>query len=73
MPDDYSLQEVVERIYANQLALEAALMELTLHVEHLSSRESREAGENVRGALQTIDENAGYIRQGLAKLRAPNL
>ena len=26
--------------------------------------------ENVRGALVTIGENAGYIEQGLARLKA---
>lgn len=30
MSDDHSLLEVFEGIYSNQLALEAALMELTL-------------------------------------------
>ena len=63
MSDDYSLPEVIERIYGNQLALEAALMELTLYVEQ---RGARDTGKNARGALQTIGENAGYIRQGAA-------
>lgn len=63
----YSLTDTLERIYENQLALEAALMELTLLVE---SQGSVEAGGNVRGALETIGENAGYIKQGLARLRA---
>ncbi|OPG73096.1 hypothetical protein B1219_08165 [Pseudomonas ogarae] len=70
MSGDYSLPDLIERIYANQLALEAALMELTLHVERLGAHE---VGENVRGALQTIGENSGHIRQGLAKLRTSNL
>lgn len=30
MSDEYSLSDVLERIYQNQLGLEAALMELTL-------------------------------------------
>lgn len=30
---EYSLSDVLERMYQNQLALEAALMELTLQVE----------------------------------------
>ncbi|MCO7039600.1 hypothetical protein NAG83_24145 [Pseudomonas carnis] len=63
----YSLPDTLERIYENQLALEAALMELTLLVERQGSVE---AGGNVRGALETIGENAGYIKQGLARLRA---
>ena len=29
MPSEYSLSDVLERMYQNQLALEAALMELT--------------------------------------------
>lgn len=63
----YSLPDTLERIYENQLALEAALMELTLLVERQGSVE---AGGNVRGALETIGENAGHIKQGLARLRA---
>ncbi|SEM50863.1 hypothetical protein SAMN04487857_102357 [Pseudomonas sp. ok272] len=63
---EYSLPDVLERLYDNQLALEAALMELTLLVE---SQGHAEAGENVRGALEVIGENAGHIKQGLARLR----
>jgi hypothetical protein len=56
----------INRIYENQLALEAALMELTLLVE---SQGNAEAGDNVREALGTIGENAGHIKQGLARLK----
>lgn len=66
MPGDYSLPDVLERIYHNQLALEAAIMELTLWVEQ---RDSPEVGDNIRGALEAVGENAGHIKQGLAKLR----
>jgi hypothetical protein len=66
MPSEYSLSDVLERIYHNQLALEAALMELTLWVE---KRGSEEVGGNVRGALETIGDNAGHIKQGLARLK----
>ncbi len=41
-------------------------MELTLLVE---SQGQGIAGENVRGALKTIGENAGYIKQGLARIK----
>ncbi|WP_415770296.1 hypothetical protein [Pseudomonas sp. LB3P38] len=44
MPGDYSRPDVLERIYHNQLALEAAIMELTLWVEQ---RDSPEVGDNV--------------------------
>jgi hypothetical protein len=33
MADEYSLADVLEKIYQNQLGQEAALMELTLHAE----------------------------------------
>lgn len=49
MSGDYSLPDVLERIYDNQLALEAAVMELTLWVEQ---RASPEVGDNIRGALE---------------------
>ncbi|MHC8395971.1 hypothetical protein ACYZT8_20385 [Pseudomonas sp. LB3P93] len=62
---EYSLPATLERLYNNQLALEAAIMELTLLVEQQGHSV---AAENVRGALQAISSNEGHIRQGLAKL-----
>ena len=66
MSDEYSLHCVLERMYQNQLALEAALMELTLQAERNGLEE---VGDNIRGALSAIGENAGFINQGLARLR----
>lgn len=66
MASEYPLADVLERIYQNQLALEAALMEVTLWAER---QNAAEVGANVRGALWTIGENAGYIKQGLARLK----
>lgn len=66
MAHEYSLSDVLERMYENQLALEAAVMELTLRLEQQGSVE---VGENVRGALEAIGEDAGHIKQGLARLR----
>ncbi|WP_106802918.1 hypothetical protein [Pseudomonas sp. S5D5] len=66
MSNQYSLGDVLERMYENQLALEAAVMELTLRLEEQGSVE---VGDNVRGALETIGENAGHIKQGLARLK----
>ncbi|MCP2140756.1 UNVERIFIED_ORG: hypothetical protein J2Y94_002081 [Pseudomonas poae] len=68
MDHEYSISDVLERMYENQLALEAALMELTLRLERQGSVE---VGENVRGALEAIGENAGHIKQGLARLKRP--
>lgn len=44
---EYSLADTLERLYHNQLALEAAVMELTLWAER---ENTEEVGENVRGA-----------------------
>ncbi|WP_330214231.1 hypothetical protein [Pseudomonas sp. AM8] len=66
MSDEYSLLDVLERMDQNQLGLEAALVELTLLAE---KQGMNEIGENVRGALWVIGENAGHIKQGLAKLK----
>lgn len=70
MADEYSLSDVLERMYQNQLGLEAALMELTLHIEQQGFTEF---GDNVRGALLASGENAGHIKQGLASLRSRHL
>ncbi|RZO09436.1 hypothetical protein EKG40_08265 [Pseudomonas moorei] len=66
MASEYSLPDVLERIYTNQLALEAAIMEVTLWAE---KQNATEVGENVRGALYVVGENAGHIKQGLARLQ----
>ena len=70
MASEYSLKDVLERLYQNQLALESALMELTLWADR---QNALEVGENVRGALHTIGENAGHIKQGLVQLGRGNL
>lgn len=70
MAGEYSLPDLLERMYENQLALEAALMELALQSE---KQGMVEVGDNVRGALFVIGENAGHIKQGLAKLRTNRL
>jgi hypothetical protein len=70
MAGEYSLTDLLERMYENQLALEAALMELALQSE---KQGLNDVGGNVRGALFVIGENAGHIKQGLAKLRTKNI
>lgn len=70
MSDQYSLSDVLERLYHNQIALEAAVMELTLLAERQGSED---AGENIRGALTVICDNAGHIKQGLARLRSTDI
>ena len=70
MSGEYSLPDLLERMYENQLALEAALLDLALQSE---KQGLDEVGNNVRGALFVIGENAGHIKQGLAKLRTNRL
>jgi len=67
MASEYSLPVVLEKIYQNQLALEAAIMELTLMAEQQGFID---VGDNARTALDRIGENAGFIKQGLARLIA---
>jgi len=66
MVSEYSLPVVLEKMYENQMALEAAIMELTLLVERQGFAD---VGDNARTALDRIGENAGFIKQGLARLR----
>lgn len=70
MASEYSLADVLERMYVNQLALEAAIMEMVLWTEE---RGELTTGENVRGSLHTLGENAGHIKQGLARLKQQDL
>lgn len=66
MPNQHSLPDVLEKIYENQLALEAAIMELSLAIERQGDAT---VGENVREALSTIEENVGQVTQALKKLK----
>jgi hypothetical protein len=67
MPNSDLLPTLLFKINENQLALEAAIMELTLWVEQRGS----EVGGNVRSALQTIERNEEFIKMSLAVLMAP--
>jgi hypothetical protein len=62
------LPSLLFKINQNQLALEAAIMELTLWVEQ---RGSAEVAGHVRGALDTISKNEAFINMTLAVLMAP--
>lgn len=68
MPNSDLLPSLLFKINENQLALEAAIMELTLWVEQ---RGAADVADNVRGALATIDKNEEFIKLTLAVLMAP--
>ena len=68
MPNSDLLPSLLFKINENQLALEAAIMELSNWVE---ARGSADVADNVRGALITIDRNEEFIKMALAVLIAP--
>jgi hypothetical protein len=69
MPNSDLLPPLLFKINQNQLALEAAILELTNWV---AQRGSGEVAENVRGALTTIDRNDEFIKMTLAVLMTPD-
>ncbi|TFH81819.1 hypothetical protein [Pseudomonas kribbensis] len=68
MPNSDLLPSLLFKINENQLALEAAIMELTLWVEQ---RGSADVAENVRESLAAIDRNEEFIKMTLALLMTP--
>ncbi|WKL53074.1 hypothetical protein Q1W70_00255 [Pseudomonas kielensis] len=68
MPNTDLLPSLLLKINENQLALEAAIMELSNWVE---ARGSADVADNIRGALDTIDRNEEFIKLTLAVLMAP--
>ena len=69
MPNSDLLPSLLFKINENQLALEAAIMELSNWVE---MRGSADVADNVRGALDTIDRNEEFIKITLAVLITPD-
>lgn len=68
MPNSDLLPSRLFKINENQLALEAAIMELSNWVEQLGAAD---VADNVRGALDTIDKNEEFIKLTLAVLMTP--
>jgi hypothetical protein len=68
MPNSDLLPSLLFKLNENQLALEAAIMELSNWVEQ---RGSAGVADNVRGALEAIDKNEEFIKMTLAVMMAP--
>ncbi|MFS2199390.1 hypothetical protein ACCD00_12805 [Pseudomonas sp. Pseusp3] len=68
MPNSDLLPSLLFKINENQLALEAAIMELSNWVEQ---RGSAEVADNVRSALEAIDKNEEFIKMTLAVMMTP--
>jgi len=69
-PNSDLLPSPLFKVNENQLALEAAIMELTLWAEN---RGADDVGDNARTTLQTIDKNEEFIRITLAVNRPRHL
>ncbi|WP_259152060.1 hypothetical protein [Pseudomonas sp. JAI111] len=63
------LPSLLFKINQNQLAIEAAIMELTIWVEQHGAVE---VAGNVRGALEIISKNEEFINMTLAILTPPS-
>jgi hypothetical protein len=68
MPHSDLLPSLLFKINENQLALEAAIMELSNWVEQ---RGAADVADNVRGALEAIDRNEEFIKMTLAVMMTP--
>jgi hypothetical protein len=68
MPNSDLLPSLLFKINENQLALEAAILELSNWVEQQGAAV---VADNVRGALDTIDKNEEFIKMTLAVIMAP--
>lgn len=62
------LPSLLFKLNDNQLALEAAILELSNWVEQ---RGSADVADNVRGALEAIDKNEEFIKVTLSVMMAP--
>jgi hypothetical protein len=68
MPNSDLLPSLLCKFNENQLALEAAILELSNWVE---ARGSADVADNVRGALEAIDRNEEFMKMTLAVMMAP--
>ena len=68
MPNSDLLPSLLSKLNENQLALEAAIMELTNWVEQQGAAV---VADNVHGALDTIDKNEEFIKMTLAVMMTP--
>ncbi|POF39292.1 hypothetical protein B0D71_26420 [Pseudomonas laurylsulfativorans] len=68
MPNSGLLPSLLFKLNQNQLALEAAILELSNWVEQ---RGSADVAVNVRGALEAIDKNEELIKMTLAVMMTP--
>ena len=68
MPHSDLLPSLLYKINENQLALEAAILEISNWVE---VRGSADVADNVRAELDTIDKNEEFIKMAIAVMLTP--
>ena len=68
MPNSDLLPSLLFKINETQLALEAAILELSNWVEQ---RGAADVADNVRGALEALDRNEEFIKMTLAVMMTP--
>lgn len=68
MPNSDLLPSLLSKLYEDQIAIEAAILELSNWVEQHGGIE---VADNVRGALDAVDRNEEFIRLTLALLQTP--
>lgn len=68
MSNEDLLPSLLLKLNENQLALEAAILELSNWVEQ---RGSADVADNVRGALEAIDKTEEFIKMTLSVMMAP--
>ncbi|KAB0479771.1 hypothetical protein SAMN04490202_0990 [Pseudomonas reinekei] len=68
MPNSDLLPSLLFKLNENQLALEAAIMDLSNWVEQ---RGSADVADNIRSALVAIDRNEELIKMTLVVMMAP--
>ncbi|PAA41515.1 hypothetical protein CJU80_11755 [Pseudomonas fragi] len=68
MPNSDLISVLLYKLNENQLALEAAIMELAIWAEQQGSSE---VGGNIRGALEVITLNEELINASLTALMPP--
>ena len=68
MPNSDLLPSLLSKLYENQIAVEAAILELSNWIEQHGSAE---VADNVRVALDAIDRNEEFVRLTLALLQTP--
>lgn len=59
------MTQLISKLDMNQMALQAALEEVSLWIRH---RGSEDIASNINGALDTLNQNAEFIAQGIAEL-----